>query len=83
MSGAGRWPAASVLQMVQGGSNTCLSDSILMHFLCKGEEELFEAFTDYKLSGAENKKLTIRKVSTETEGSYKCRGVNGFGSQVS
>merc|ERR1719318_2002738 len=47
----------------------------------KGEEELSEAYTGYKLSGAENKKLTIRKVSTETEGSYRFRGVNGFGSQ--
>ena len=53
-----------------------------MPFLCKGEEELFEAYTGYKLSGAENKKLTIRKVSSETEGSYRCRGINGFGSQV-
>ena len=60
-----------------------VSLSTLMHFLCKGGEELFEADTRYKLSGAENKKLTIRKVSIETEGSYTCRGVNGFGSQVS
>ena len=53
-----------------------------MPIVHKGEEELFEAYTGYKLSGAENKKLTIIKVSSETEGSYRCRGINGFGSQV-
>merc|ERR1711892_1314868 len=47
----------------------------------KGEDELSEDDTDHKFAGAENKKLTVRRVSPETEGSYRCRGINGFGSQ--
>ena len=41
-----------------------------------------DAYPGYKLSGSENKRLTIRRMDVDTEGRYRCRGVNGFGSQV-
>merc|ERR1719347_1662561 len=45
------------------------------------EDEIYSSNSEYKLSGNGNRRLTVKRIGRECEGLYRCRAVNGFGTQ--